>query len=106
MNLVSFISYLTDLNKKLKRKPYTMAKINEMLLKLEVFKYDTSLDLDMAYYHIWLTEDASNLCTTIIPAGESCYKHLLMGLSNSPDTFQLNTNNLFQVFESIHAYID
>ena len=52
MNLVSFIIYFTDLNKKLKRKPYTMAKINEMLLKLEVFKYDTSLDLDMAYYHI------------------------------------------------------
>ena len=29
-----------------------MKKINEMLLKLEVFQYATSLDLNMGYYHI------------------------------------------------------
>ena len=37
-----------------------------MLLKLEVFQYDTSLDLDMGYYHIRLIEDTSNLCMVII----------------------------------------
>ena len=44
-----------------------MTKINEMLLQLEGFKYDTSIDLNMGYYHIWLTKDKSNLCTIIIP---------------------------------------
>ena len=29
-----------------------MPKINEILLKLEVFRYATSLDLNMGYYHI------------------------------------------------------
>ena len=29
-----------------------MPKINEMLLKLEGFQYDKSLDLNMVYYHI------------------------------------------------------
>ena len=31
-----------------------MSNINEMLLKLEVSQYDTSLDLNMGYYHIQL----------------------------------------------------
>ena len=29
-----------------------MPKINEILLKLEGFQYDKSLDLNMGYYHI------------------------------------------------------
>ena len=29
-----------------------MPKINDMLLKLEGFQYDASLDLNMGYYHI------------------------------------------------------
>ena len=41
-----------NLNKQLKRKPYTMPKINEMLLKLEGFWYAASLDLNMGHYHI------------------------------------------------------
>ena len=41
-----------NLNKKLKQKPYPMPKTNEMLLKLEGFQYDTSLDLNIGYYHI------------------------------------------------------
>ena len=43
-----------------------MPKTNEMLLKLEGFQYDTSLDLNMGYYHIQLIENASNLCMIII----------------------------------------
>ena len=34
-----------------------MPKNNEMLLKLEGFQYDTSLDLDMGYYHIQLIDN-------------------------------------------------
>ena len=47
-----------------------MPKINEMLLKLEGFQYATSLDLNMGYYHIGLSENASNLCTIILPQGK------------------------------------
>ena len=43
-----------------------MPKINEMLLKLEGLKYDMSINLSVTYYHIWLSEDASNSCTIII----------------------------------------
>ena len=47
-----------------------MPKINEILLELEGFRYAMLLDLNMGYYHIQLSENASNLCTIIIPQGK------------------------------------
>ena len=38
-----------------------MSSINEILFKLEGFQYAKSLGLNMVYYHIWLTEDTSDL---------------------------------------------
>ena len=51
-NQVRFLSEFRNLNKQLKQKPHPVPKINEMLFKLEGFKYDTSLDLNMGYDHI------------------------------------------------------
>ena len=83
-----------------------MPNINEMLLKLEGLQYVKSLDLDMGYYHIQITEDASNLCTIITSWEKYCHKHLLMGVYNWPDILQQKMNDLFQLFEFIHAYRD
>ena len=47
-----------------------MPKINEMLLKFECFNYATSLYLNMGYYHTRISNNASNLCTIIIPRGK------------------------------------
>ena len=46
-----------------------MPNINEMLLKLKGFQYATSLDVNMGYYYITLSDNTSNLCTIIIPWG-------------------------------------
>ena len=46
-----------------------MPEINEMLLKLEVFQYATPLYLNMGYYHIRLSKNASNSCMIILPWG-------------------------------------
>ena len=43
--------------------PYPIPKIQDLLLKLEGFSHASSLDLNMGYYHIKLTQDASKLCT-------------------------------------------
>ena len=45
LNRVHFLSYFRNLNENLKRKPYPMPKINEILFKLEGFQYATSLGL-------------------------------------------------------------
>ena len=66
-NQVSFLIDFRYLTKQLKRKKYTMPKINKMLLKLEGFQYSTSFDLDMGCYHIQLSKYASNLFTIILP---------------------------------------
>ena len=62
-----------------------MPKINELLLKLEVFCCDMLLDLNMVYYHIQLSENISNLCTIILPWENYRYKLLLMGVDNYSD---------------------
>ena len=45
--MIAFISDFGNLNNQLKRKPYPMPKINEMLLKLEDFQYAGSIDINM-----------------------------------------------------------
>ena len=55
---VRFISDFRELNKCIKRKPFPIPKIQDLLLKLEGFQYATSLDLNMGYYHIELSPDA------------------------------------------------
>ena len=83
-----------------------MPKINEILFKLEGFQYAKSLDLNMGYYHIGLSKNASNLCMITLPWGGYCYKRLPMGVANSPDIFQQNMNDLSHGFGFIRAYID
>ena len=78
-----------------------MPKSNVMLLKLEGFQYATSLDLNMGYYHIWLSKNASNLCTIILPWEKYRYKRLPMGVANSPDIFQQKVNDFFMDFNSL-----
>ena len=82
-----------------------MLKINEMLLKLEGFKYTTSPDLSIGYYYLRLRDNKSTFCTIIIPWWKYCYKCLPMIGANSPNIFQQKMNDLFHGFEFIYAYI-
>ena len=77
-----------------------------MLLKLESFKYATSLDLNMGYYHIHLSNEFSNLSRIILSWEKYMYKYLPIGIRNSPDIFQDKMNKIFHRFEFIWSYID
>jgi hypothetical protein len=103
---VQFISNFRKLNKRIKRKPYPIPKIQDMLLKLEGFQFATSLDLNMGYYHIELDPDAKKLCTIVLPFGKYEYQRLPMGLCNSPDIFQEKMSELMCGLEFVRAYID
>ena len=83
-----------------------MPKIRDMLLNLEGFQYAMSLDLNMGYYNIRLSNQASNLCTIILPWSQYKYKRLPMEICNSPENFQENMNKMVYGFEFIRAYID
>jgi hypothetical protein len=103
---VRFISDFRELNKRIKRKPYPIPKIQDMLLNLEGFRYATSLDLNMGYYHIELTPNSKCLCTIVLPWGKYEYQRLPMGLCNSPDIFQEKMGTLMHDLEHVRAYID
>ena len=68
--------------------------------------FATSLDLNMGYYHILLSQDSSKLCTFVTPWGKYEYLRLPMGLCNSPDIFQEKMSELMQGLELVKVYID
>ena len=68
--------------------------------------YATLLDLNMGYYHILLTPNASRLCMVVLPWGIYEYLRLPMGLCNSPDIFQKNMSELMAGLEFCRAYLD
>ena len=82
-NWVRFQSNFINIYIQLNCKPYKMPKINEMIFKLEGFQYATSLDLNMWYCHIQLSENASYLCAIFLPWGLYRYKQLTMVVTNS-----------------------
>jgi hypothetical protein len=103
------VRILTDfrrLNALIKRKPFPLPKISDLLQKLTGFTYATALDLSMGYYHIPLDAESAKLCTTILPWGKYQYLRLPMGIKNSPDIFQAIMQDLLGDLEYARAYID
>ena len=103
---VRFINDFRELNRRIKRKPYPISNIQDMLLNLEGFQYATSLDLNMGYYHIELCPASKKLCTLVFPFGKYEMQRLPMGLCNSPDIFQEKMSELFNGLEFVRTYID
>ena len=103
---VRFISDFHELNKWIKRKPFPIPKIQDLLLKLEGFQCATSLDLNMGYCHIELSPFSCELCTIVLPWGKYEYLHLPMGLDNSPDIFQEKMSTLMDGLNFVHTYLD
>ena len=83
-----------------------MPKISDTLQQLEGFQYATSLDMNMGYYHLKLTPEASEMCTIVTEFGKYRYKRLPMGVSCSPDIFQSKIYDLLGDIEGTKAYID
>ena len=55
---VRFISDFRELNKRILCQPYPKPKIQDLLLRLEGFRYVTTLDLSMGYYHIEISANS------------------------------------------------
>jgi hypothetical protein len=102
------VRILTDfrrLNAQIKRKPFPLPKISDLLRKVSGFKYATAIDLSMGYYHMPLDLEAQKLCTTILPCGKYQYKRLTMGVKTSPDIFQRIMYELLGDISTIQVYL-
>jgi hypothetical protein len=103
------VRILTDfrrLNAQIKRKPFPLPNISDMLRKLSGFKYATAIELSMGYYHITLDLEAHKLCTTILSWGKYQYKRLSMCVKMSPDIFQRIMYELLGDIPNIKVYLD
>ena len=69
-NRVIFISDFRRLNKQIKRTPYPILNIKDMLNKLYNFSYATTLYLIFGYYNISLTDAVNKVYTITTPFGK------------------------------------
>ena len=103
---VRLVSDFRKLNEQIKRSPYPIPVIKDILQQLEGFTYATSLDLNMGYYTMRLTPNASRLCTIITPFGKYEYLRLPMGVHSSPDIFQHRMATLMDGLQFVRTYLD
>jgi len=103
---VRFLSDFRVLNTKIKGKPYPLPKIGDVLQQLEGFQYATTSDLNMGYYTVRLSPEASDMCTIVTEFGKFRYPRLPMGVSCSPDIFQSKIDELLGDLDYIKAYLD
>ena len=81
-----------------------MDRNNVMLLKLESFKYVTSLNLNIGCYNIQLSEYSSRLCMIILTWVKYRYNHLPMGVINSPYTLTSSNRKRMNCSKGLSLY--
>ena len=103
---VRFVTDFRKLNSMIKRKPYPLPKIQDLLKKMVGFQYATAIDISMGYWHIELDPTSQNMCTIVLPWGKYKYTKLPMGVSAAPDIFQEKMYGLMEGLEFVRCYLD
>ena len=103
---VRFITDYRELNKCIRRKPWPMPHINDLIQDVGRYQHVTALDLSMGYYHLRLDKELSTMSTFMLPFGLYKYNRLAMGLNISPDIFQEKMAKLFGDLPWIKVYLD
>jgi hypothetical protein len=103
---VRFITDFRELNRRIRRKPWPMPHITDLLQDIGPYTYVTALDLSMGFYHFELSDETSEMATFMLPFGLFKYKRLPMGLSVSPDLLQSKMAQLFSDCSNIKIYMD
>jgi len=103
---VRFVTDLRRLNANLKRHPYPLPVIEDVIWRISGFTFATCLDLNRGYYHFVLDEKSKKLCGIILPWGRYAYRCMPQGLMPASDIFQSKMVEIFGVFDDIITYID
>ena len=103
---VHFITDYRELNKSIRRKPWPMPHITDLIQDIGAYTYVTAIDLSMGYYHLRLSDELSDMSTFILPFGLFKYRRLPMGLSISPDLFQERMSKLFGDLPFTKVFLD
>ena len=85
---VRFINDFRELNKMLKRKPYKLPRIQDIVNKRKNYTYCTKIDLSMFFHCLMLDKPSREFCTINTPFGLYRFNRLPQGAKVSPDLAQ------------------
>ena len=103
---VRSVSYLRKLNACLKRDPFPLPIIEDVIWKMNGFTFATCLDLNRGYHHFILDEKYRKFGGIILPWGRYAYRCMLQGLIPATDIFQSKMMHIFGPFEDVIVYVD
>jgi hypothetical protein len=83
------------LNRFLRRYPFPLPSIQEILRTVNGLTFVSILDLNMGFWTIQLDKESQQLTTVILPWGKYSYQCLVMALSVSPDIYQEKMSTIF-----------
>ena len=103
---IRIVSDFRRLNEAIKRNPWPMPTIQDMLHQCGGMTFATALDMIMSYYAMSVKKDLRKYLVIILPWGKYVYKKMPMGLKVSADIFQRELSSLFQDMHFVLVYID
>ena len=96
----------TDLNKAILREHYPMNTIEDVVTRLHGSKYFTTLDANMGYYQIKLSDESSDLMTFNTPFGRYKFLRMPMGAKCSSEVFQREMQTHFGTIDGAEVIVD
>ena len=84
-----------DLNKAIRRTPYHVITIHDVIPKVSGASHFSILDARSGFWQVELDDESSKLCTLSTPWGKYRWKRLPFGLSCSGDMFKEKMDNVF-----------
>ena len=96
----------TDLNKAIMREHFPMSNIDDIVTRIHGSKYFSTLDANMGYFQIKLSEESSYLTTFNTPFGRYRNRRMPMGAKCSSDKFQSALVGAFEGIPGVEVYQD
>ncbi|GMF29533.1 unnamed protein product [Phytophthora lilii] len=94
------------LNRYLRRSPYFVPKIREILLRLGKAKCMSTLDANMCYFARRLAKQSRPATAFCLPFGKFQFKRLPMGISTAPDEYQACMERVLGDLSFVIVYLD
>ena len=96
----------SNLNKGIKREHFPMNSIDDIVTRLHGSKYFSTLDANMGFFQIKLSEKSSYLTTFNSPFGRYRYLRMHMGAKCSSEVFQRAMMTAFDGIEGVEIVVD